>query len=687
MTPKADWSIVCMRVIQNKADYEILCDEIWHHNRRYFQDASPEISDESFDALVRLLENTELEHPEWISSTSPTQRIGEKPLEGFSDVVHSEPMLSLEKAFTKEELVAFYDRVCRIVDRPHVDFFGDLKMDGLAFSVTYENGKLVRAVTRGDGRVGSDITQNFKTIRDIPLRISPDIKILEVRGEIFLPKASFDRINAEREKQGLPLWANPRNAAAGSVKLLDSREAAKREGLACVLYSIARQDPVRVHFQHELAPYLHSLGLPTYLSIKELSTTSLRTVSSVEEMISFQNEIHSARDTLPFEIDGVVFKLDNLDESATIPPTMKHPRTSIAWKFGAEQAWTRLKEIVVQVGRTGVITPVAELEPVELSGSTVSRATLHNAEEVERKDIRPGDRVRVEKGGDVIPKVVDSDKSSLSRQAPWMMPKECPSCSTTLVQDGAEVAWRCPNSTQCPEQIMRRLIHFVGKDGLDIENIGEKLIRQLYQKKLVTAPHDLFLLTKEQLLTLEGIKNTSADNISNGLERAKKPALDAFLLALGIRFVGAGTAKRIAEKVGSLDGFVQLRKEDMLEIDGIGEEVATSVSLALADPQFLSELHHLQDAGVHPLPMERRCGVEGHPFNNATVVLTGTLKTMTRSEAAKRIEAMGGSITDSVSKKTGFVVVGSDPGSKLDKAKKLQVKTLSEDEFLQVLNG
>jgi DNA ligase (NAD+) len=492
-------------------------------------------------------------------------------------------------------------------------------------------------------------------------------------------------MNAEREKQGLPLWANPRNAAAGSLKLLDSRELAKRGSLSCVLYGIARQDPVKVHYQQEVFAFLYLHGLPTYLSMKGLPLNPLRIVRSVDEMIRFQDEIRTVRENLPFAIDGVVFKLDALDESSTIPPTMKHPRTAIAWKFGAEQAWTILKAIVVQVGRTGVVTPVAELEPVELSGSTVARATLHNAEEIERKDIRPGDRVLIEKGGDVIPKVVKSDTYISNRQSPWTCPKECPSCGTSLVKDEEEVAWRCPNHQHCSEQIVRCLAHFVGKDGLDIENIGEKLIRHLYAKGYVQAPHDLFCLTKEQLLTVDGVKEKSADNILNGLIGAKRPALDCFLLALGIRYVGAGTAKKIAQKAGTLEGFTRLTKEELLGIEGIGEEVATSVGQALTDHSFLLEVKLLQESGVNPIPCPKREGVEGHPFNNAIVVLTGTLSSMTRSEAAKRIEACGGSVTDSVSKRTSFVVVGDDPGSKVEKAKKLGIQTLSEQEFLKAL--
>ena len=675
-----------MRQIRTKTDYETLCDEIWHHNRCYFQEASPEISDEEFDTQVLLLEQTERDHPEWVSPTSPTQRVGEKPLTGFPDVIHSEPMLSLEKAFVREEMEAFYDRVCRLIDRKKAEFYGELKMDGLAISVTYERGQLVRAVTRGDGRIGSDITQNAKTIASLPLRIPSRLEKLEVRGEIFLPKASFERMNLEREQAGLPLWANPRNAAAGSLKLLDSRELSKRGGLSCVLYGVAKQEPVRVRYQHELFAFLHSLGLPTYLSIKGVPSGVLGLVSSVDEMMEFQARIRFVRESLPFGIDGVVFKLDTLDEAAAISPTMKHPRTAIAWKFGAEQAWTTLKEIVVQVGRTGVITPVAELEPVELSGSVVSRATLHNAEEVERKDIRPGDRVLIEKGGDVIPKVVESDTTACHRQPPWKMPMHCPNCGALLVRDGAEVAWRCPNREGCAEQQIRKLCHFSGKGGLDIEHMGEQSVRQLYAKGLVRAPHDIFSLTKEQLLSLEGVKEKSAENILQGIARAKTPVLDAFILALGIRSVGAALAARLARHVETLDGFLLLDDPSLREVEGVGDEVASSVLNALHDAAFLAEIKALREAGVQPTTVCKARGIDGHPFNGATVVFTGTLHTA-RAEAAKRVEACGGRVADSVSKKTSYLVAGADAGSKLAKAQALHVRVLSEDEFLSMAAG
>lgn len=674
-----------MRTIHSKAEYEQLCDEIWHHDRCYFQEAAPEISDEEYDALVRLLESVEKEHPDWVSPTSPTSRLGEKPLEGFQEVTHAEPMLSLEKAFEKEELEAFYTRVCKLIDREKPLFFGEVKMDGLAISVTYEHGRLVRAVTRGDGKVGSDITNNFKTIRGIPLRIPSSHEILEVRGEIYLPKESFERLNAEREKEGLPVWANPRNAAAGSIKLLDSRELAKREGLSCVFYGVARQQPVSISFQHEVVDFLHSLGLPTYLSMKKLPLPPFSVIKNLDEMMEFQAKILRVRESLPFGIDGVVFKLDSLDETASIPPTMKHPRTAIAWKFKAERVWTTLKEIVVQVGRTGVITPVAELDPVEVSGSVISRATLHNAEEIERKDIRPGDRVLIEKGGDVIPKIVESDHSMPHRKGMWKMPTTCPSCGSLLVKVPGEVAWRCVNHSSCQEQLIKKLVHFVGKEGLDVEHVGEKLIRNLFLAEIVRRPFELFTVTREQLLTLEGIKEKAAENILRGIEAAKKPTFESFLLALGIRYVGAGTAARLAHHAQNIEKLFSITQEELLNIDGIGEEVAHSIREHFSDPLFCEDTRKLLEVGVIPQVRSVHQGIPGHPFNGKTIVLTGTLTSMTRTEASKKIEACGGSTSETVTKKTDFVVAGEKPGSKLEKAKKLGITVLHEEEFIESL--
>jgi len=672
-----------MRVIRSKEEYEVLCEEVWYHNRLYFQEAAPKISDEEFDSLIFLLEQVEKEHPEWISPTSPTQRIGEKPLEGFAEIVHERPMLSLEKAFKAEELESFYRRVSRLVHCKDVDFFADLKMDGVAISVTYEHGELVRAVTRGSGLVGSEITQNVKTIRELPLRIEKRCEFLEVRGEVFLPKEAFERMNAERQQVGLPLWANPRNAAAGSLKLLDSKEVAKRRGLSCVFYDIAQQAPHMISRQQDVSGFLHALGLPTWLSLPDLPFVPCRLVGSIEEMLQFQHEILAVREDLPFMIDGVVFKLDSLEQAAAIDPTLKHPRTSIAWKFGAEQVWTVIQDIVVQVGRTGVVTPVAELEPVLLSGSVIRRATLHNADEVDRKDVRIGDRVLIEKGGDVIPKVVMVDRMKEDRSGVWHKPLYCPSCQTKLERDDQEVVWRCPNNTGCEEQLIRRFIHFAGSSGLDIEHVGEKLIRLLFARGYVRTLSDLFLLRKDQLCSLEGIREKSAENILCGIERSKHPPLDRFLLALGIRFVGAGTAKMLSKYAGSLEKFLTLSYDEMIALHGIGVEVARSVESVLKDRSFLQEIESLLSVGVSPSVMSEQRS--DHPFSGSSFVLTGTLHSMSRDAAKQKIERCGGVVLESVSKKTDFLVVGERPGSKLKKAESLGISILSEEMFVEQL--
>lgn len=670
-----------MQIVPTKEAYEALCDEIWRHNRLYFQEASPEIEDEHFDELVRLLEKTELAHPEWISPTSPSQRIGEEALTGFAEVAHKEPMLSLEKAYEKEELVAFYERVCKLTGKSHPEFYGELKMDGIAISITYEKGKLVQALTRGNGAFGSDITQNCKTIKEIPLRIDPSIELLEVRGEVFIPTQQFIKMNQAREKEGLALWANPRNAAAGSLKLLDAKELAKREGLSCVVYGIAQQKPKNIRFQSEVFPYLRDLGLPTYLSIKNIPIFPLRKVSSVDEMIDFAEDIRKERERLPFGIDGVVFKLNSLEETAAISPTLKHPRTAIAWKFSSEKVWTTLLDITCNVGRTGVITPTAELEPVEVMGSVISRATLHNADEISRKDIRPGDRVLIEKGGDVIPKVVQSDHLKNDRQAPWKMETHCPSCQTPLVKDADGVFWRCPNHKNCPEQRIRALIHFVSKDGLDIENIGEKLIRALYENKIIQEPSDIFHITKEKLLLLEGIQEKSASNIFSAIQKAKHPPFAALLMALGLRHVGKGTAAKLTQRVQTIPELLDLSYEDLTKVEGIGDEVASSLIKELHDEDFKNQLTALYDSGVIPQKIALSEHAQNSPFYQKQLVFTGSIS-ISRNEAKKIVESLGGSVSESVSKKTDFVIVGDDPGSKVEKAKKLGIPLLTNEEFL-----
>lgn len=670
-----------MKIPETKDAYEALCDEIFRHNRLYFQKAAPEISDEEFDLLVRSVEECERRHPEWVSLSSPTRRIGEEPLEGLSEVAHSIPMLSLEKAFTKEELDAFYTRVEKLCDRKSPAFFAEPKIDGLALSAVFEEGKLSLALTRGNGQVGSDITHNFKTLRSIPLRLPPEAgSLLEVRGEVYLSYAAFEKMNEQRAQEGEPLFANPRNAAAGCLKLLDTREFVRRGEISVIFYSIARSSIKHVHCQHEVLPFLRSLGLPTVLDFESNGLVPA-VVSSVDEMLKYQEIILKLRPSLPFGIDGAVFKLDSLDEAEAISPTAKHVRTAIAWKFQAEQAWTKLQAITLQIGRTGIITPVAELVPVELAGSVISRATLHNEDEIIRKDLRLGDSVLIEKGGDIIPKVVERDMLQQDRRPAWRMPQECPCCKTPLVRQSHEVGLFCPNR-DCSEQVIRRLVHFVGKDGLDIEFVGEAVVRSFYERLCVRKFSDLFSLTKEQLLSLEGVKEKSAARILASIDKAKHPFLDRFLLALGIKYIGTGAARLLAERFATLDALCKATKEDLLSLEGVGEKGASAVIAALSSRDFLNELESLVHAGVVVEPLVKKVAI-GSAFMNEVVVLTGTLSSMSRTEAGKLIEAQGGKMVSTVTKATTLVIVGADPGSKVEKAQKLGVKILDEEQFLR----
>ena len=672
-----------MKTPATRTEYEALCDEVWHHNRLYFQEGAPEISDEEFDALVRLVQKVEQEHPDWVSPSSPTRLIGEAPLEGLQEVEHAIPMLSLDKAFTKEELEDFYSRVVKLTDIAHPSFYAEPKIDGLAISALFEKGKLVRAVTRGNGYVGSDITHNFKVIKSIPLRLSSHSgEILEVRGEVFLPFDIFEKMNRMREEEGLELFANPRNAAAGCLKLLDTKEFVRRGELAVIFYSIAQTSKKSLKYQHEVLPFLKSLGLPTLLDFGSTCPPS-KLIRSVDEMIEYQAALLSVRADLPFGIDGAVFKLDSLEASQAIPPTAKHSRTDIAWKFGAEQAWTFLKAITLQVGRTGVVTPVAELEPVDLAGTVVCRATLHNEEDIHRKDVRVGDRVLIEKGGDIIPKVVARDPEQKVRGTPFSMVKECPICMTPLVHEEEGVAWYCPNH-DCPEQCVRRFMHFVGKDGLDIEFIGEALIRQLYEKGYVRLYGDLFTLTKERLFALEGIKEKGATRILQSLRHAMRPPLDRLLMALGIKFIGTQAARTLADRFDSMDSLLVAKQDELVSIEGIGEKVASHLVQSLRSEALQKELIRLLQVGLEAVPVEKKKR-EGDAFLNETVVLTGTLSSMTRGEAAKFIENQGGKVTNTVTKNTTLLVVGKEPGSKAEKAQKLGITQLTEEQFLSRL--
>ncbi len=664
----------------SRQKYEKLLSEVKKHDWYYFVEAKPIISDYEYDQLVKQLEAIEKEHPEWVSLDSPTQRIAPAISKGFVQVAHPFPMLSLANTYEQEEVEQWVERVKRLAGNRSVSFCAELKMDGVAITVLYEKGRYSRAVTRGDGKKGEDVTANIKTVRSLPLILQghsiPDL--LEIRGEAFLLHHRFLALNREHEEAGDEPWANPRNAAAGTLKLLDSRETARR-GLSVLFYGFADEAHPPVPTQMECHAYLHALGVPSF------SHEHRKLCHSTADILRFAHHVEKKRGDLPYDIDGVVVKVNELALHQPLGVTGKSPRFAIAYKFSPQQAYTHIRAIVVQVGRTGVLTPVAELEPVLLQGSTISRATLHNQEEVARKDIRVGDWVAIEKGGDVIPKIVSVDRKRRPRGThPWKMLAKCPSCGTSVVHSEEEVAVRCPNAKHCPEQRMRRIIYFASKEALDIEHLGERVVELLFQKKLIQNPSDIFALTEKDLAHLPNFKKKSIHNLLTSITHARKVTLSRFLLGLSIKYVGQGVAEILAEEAGSIDGLMKMREEELRNIPGIGEKIAHSVVQYFEDRDNIEEIERLLERGVH-LVAPKRQRIAHHPFAEKTFVLTGTLSHYSREQASALIKERGGKVTNSVSSQTDFLVVGEDPGSKLDKAKKLGVKQLGEAEFEKLL--
>lgn len=655
-------------------DYLKLCQEIEEHNKRYYVDHQPLITDTEFDRLLHDLQEIENRHPDWILPTSPTQTVGEKLTEGFKTVQHSVPMLSLANTYSKEEIADFIKRMQKHVTKSDLAFSCELKMDGIAVTALYVGGVFVRGATRGDGKKGDDITVNMRQIKSLPLTVTgPDLpEILEVRGEVFMRREVFNALNAEKAEAEEDVWANPRNAAAGSLKLLKPEEVAARN-LSIVFYGIASETHLKS--QSHSHDYLKALGFPV-LEHRALCHT-------IDEIWQFAEKVQHLRDILGYEIDGIVIKLNDLQEQKRIGNTNKNPRYAIAYKFSPEQAKTRILGITVQVGRTGTLTPVAELDPVFLAGSRISRATLHNEEEIRRKEIRIGDLVTIEKGGDVIPKVVVVDLSSRPLDsAPWHMPTHCPSCGSAVVKEEGEVALRCPNSAGCHEQKFRRLCHFVSRVAMDIDHMGEKVVLQLMQKGFLSRPSDIFRLTEEQLYQLEGFKEKSVSNLLKSIEKAKDVTLAHFIMALGVRHVGQGTAELLAKKAGSLGELLNMAKQEgvLVGIEGIGEIVATSIVDYVSQPENLREIDELLLLGVRPKE-QLAITFTGHAFQGKTFVLTGALVRYTRDAAASLIKERGGKVVGSVSKNTDYVIAGDDAGSKLEKARSLGTTILDETQF------
>ncbi len=660
-------------------DYLKLIDQLRHHDFLYYIKCQPEISDYAYDQLYRKLLDTEKKHPSWVIPSSPSQSIQDSSHSGFKQKLHTAPMLSLANTYNQEEVEEFIHRVKKGLEKEHVEFCCELKMDGLAVSIRYENGVLVRALTRGDGKTGDDVTHNMKAIATLPFRLKGDSipKVLEIRGEVFMPRSIFRKLNEEKKRKNEELYANPRNAAAGSLKLLDYKEVYAR-GLQVVGYGIIEDSDHQVDSQYLVHDRLKSLGIPSFHSEHRLKARSL------QEIFEFADRIEKERPTLDYDIDGIVIKLDRIKWQDQLGFTAKIPRFAVAYKFHAEKAETVIEAVTFQVGRTGVITPVAELKPVFLAGSTISRATLHNFDEVKRKDIHIYDQVVIEKGGDVIPKVVEVNRAKRPKQAePVQEPSLCPSCHHRLQKDHELVALRCLNHEDCPMQNLRKLIYFASKDGMEIEEMGKKVVEKLVESGKLKSFSDFFLLEQEDFLELPGFQEKSARNLYERIQKAKKTTLPKLLGAIGIPHVGKQMADLLAEKFEGLDQLGLASREELLSIEGVGEKVADAILDYFQDAGHKKELKRLIEFGVEIQLPKKKTNRKESLFLDKTVVLTGTLQHFKRKEAEDLLKELGAKVSASVSKSTDYVIYGEEPGSKLDKARLLNVKTLSESEFLK----
>ncbi|MGN2391171.1 NAD-dependent DNA ligase LigA [Pelomicrobium sp. G1] len=665
------------------AEAKRLREEIERANYNYYVLNRPTIPDAEYDRLFRRLQELEARYPELATPDSPTQRVGAAPMEEFPEVRHAAPMLSLNNAFDDEEVKAFDRRVREGLGVERVEYEVEPKFDGLAVSLTYREGVLVQGATRGDGYTGEDVTANLRTVRAIPLRLkakAPPV-LLEVRGEVLMFKADFERLNAEQQARGERPFANPRNAAAGSLRQLDPRITAKRP-LTFFAYGIGRGEGEGIprDRQSRLLDYLESLRIPVS-PIREV-------VAGVEGLLGFYRKLLARRDDLPYETDGVVYKVDRLDYQERLGFVSRAPRFAVAHKFPAQEEMTQLLDIEVQVGRTGALTPVARLKPVQVGGVTVTSATLHNEDEIRRKDIRIGDWVIVRRAGDVIPEVVavvPEKRPAHTRR--FVMPSRCPVCGSAVVRLPDEAIARCSGGLVCPAQRKQALLHFASRRALDIEGLGEKLVDQLVDTGLVKTPADLFHLTEEQLAALPRMGRKSAQNLLEALERSRRNAtLARFIYALGIRHVGETTARDLAQHFGSLGALMKASEEEIMEVPDVGPVVAKSIHQFFAERHNREVIEGLRPFYGHCWRMEtRRAGAR--ELAGKTFVLTGTLSSMTREEAKERIEALGGKVTGSVSRNTDYVVVGTDPGSKYDRARELGVPILDEDAFLKLVRS
>ena len=663
-----------------KEEVALLRNKIHRHDYLYYVKDSPEIPDREYDSLYHRLKELEGKYPECVTADSPTQRVGGKVDERFRKVVHPVPMLSLDNTFNVDEVRAFHQRVVKAlpdIEESSIEYVVELKFDGLAVALTYENGKLLRGATRGDGVQGEDVTANLKTIRSIPLEISAEpFKKIEVRGEVYMPRKEFQRLNVLREEVGESPFVNPRNAAAGALRVLDPAVTDSRK-LSVFIYSVGFLDNNICETHSELQKNLASLRFP----VNEHN----RWCSNFEKTLALIEEWRTKKNDLDYEVDGLVIQLNSLAYRKRLGNTSKFPRWAVAYKYEAEQAETEVLEIVCQVGRTGSITPVANLEPVFVSGSTVSRATLHNEDEIRKKDIRVGDRVVIEKAGEIIPKVVRVVDLRSKRNKPFKMPTLCPECQTRIFRPEGEAAWRCVNAA-CPAQLKERLKHFASRKAMDIDHMGPAVIDQLVESGRVENFSDLYTLKQEEVVGLERLAEKSAKNLIDAIRKSKSAGLARLLFGLGVRHVGQRAASILAETFRSIKVLKETSFEDMESVMEIGPVIAESLKSFLDQEANMQDIENLSNSGVvveDPEAARKEVGVlAGKQF-----VLTGTLSKFSRDEAKKKIESLGGRVTSAVSTKTDYIVAGKDAGSKLTKAKKIEITVLDEKEFKKLIEA
>lgn len=651
-----------------KARAEELRSQINYHNDRYYNQDSPEISDFEYDMLLRELEQIEADHPELMTPDSPTQRVGGEAAEKFSSVVHTVPMESLHDSFSHEEIREFDKRIRESIDSPL--YTVEPKIDGLSVSAEYRNGVFVRGSTRGDGKVGEDITDNLKTIRSLPMKLTRPLPYLEVRGEVYMSNESFEALTARQEENGEKTFKNPRNAAAGSLRQKNSG-ITKERNLDIFVFNIQQIEG------EEITSHSGSLEL-----LKELGFTTLPfyyTCSTADEVLSKIEEIGDRRGELAFGIDGAVIKLDDLAGRRALGSTAKFPRWAEAYKYPPEEKPTELLDIEINVGRTGVLTPTAIFAPITLAGTTVSRATLHNEEFIAEKDIRIGDTVILRKAGEIIPEVV-SVKSHKDGAVPYRMPTVCPSCGAEVIRESGEAALRCTN-TECPAQLLRHMIHFVSRDAMDIDGLGERVLHALADKELIHSPFDLYRLKREDIISLDKKGEKSADNLIGAIEKSKSNDLYRLVFALGIRHIGQANAKLLCDRFRTLDEIAAASAEEILAIDGFGEIMAKSVESYFSLDKTKAMLEEIRELGLNTRNLTEKRDNTGSPFAGKTFVITGTLPNYKRTEAAAIIEDLGGKVSGSVSKKTDFVLAGEEAGSKLTKAQTLGITIIDEAEF------